>query len=129
MPVYSMDLKMKLTNETPLEGQYWLTIGYPGANRWGICSSDDALQGLRGTFSYSEKLGFEGTTCFKGETEKDGELAVIALRLRVFRGGVIDEQWWRVGKGGSGFWVQKPRPDVKNEFEWIIRKIDRSNDL
>lgn len=129
MPSYSMDLKIKLADETLLDGQYWLTIGYPKLNRWGICSSDDSLQGLGGTFSYSEKLGFEGTTCFKGETEQQGEGAIISLRLRMFRGGVIDESSWRVGKGGSGFWVQKPRADIKKEFEWVIRKIDRSDDL
>jgi len=129
MPVYSMDLKLKLMDDTVIDGQYWLTVGYPKSNRWGICSSDDALMGLGGTFNYSEKLGFEGTTFFKGETEQNGELAVISLRLRTFRGGVIDEASWRVGKGGTGLWVRKPRPDIKNDFEWTIRKIDKSNDL
>jgi hypothetical protein len=129
MPVYSMDMKLKLQDDSVLDGQYFLTIGYPKSNRWGICSSDDALQGLKGTFNYSEKLGFEGTTCFQGETEQNGEFAVISLRLRVFRGGVIDSQSWRVGKGGTGFWVRKPRADIKNDFEWVIRKIDTSNDL
>lgn len=129
MPFYSMDMKIKLSDGDELGGQNWLTIGYPGSRNWGICSSNVSIQGLRGTFSYSEKLGFEGTTCFRGDTQKDGEHAVIALRLRIFRGGNIDARSWKVGSKGKGVWVRKPRTDFEKEFEWVVRKIDRSRDM
>jgi hypothetical protein len=48
--------------------------------------------GLRGTFNYSEKLGYEGTTFYKDDTEQDPDFQVIVLRLAVFRGGIIDYQ-------------------------------------
>ncbi len=129
MPVYSMDLKVKLASGAELEGQNWLTVGYPGARRWGICSSNGELMGLRGTFNYSEKLGYQGTTFYKNDTEKDQDYAVIVFRLADFRGGVIDYQSWKVGKGGKGHWVTKPKPEFARDFEWVIRKIDTEDDL
>jgi hypothetical protein len=128
MPIYTMDMKIKLASGAELSGQNWLTINYPYNARWGICSSNAELTGLRGSFNYSEKLGFEGTTFYKDNTEREPDAQVIVFRLAIFRGGTIDYQSWQVGKGGKGHWVTKPKPEFARDFEWVIRTIDTSID-
>ena len=117
MPIYKIDMRLKTTDGNDLGGQNWLTINYPQDNCWGICSSNAVISGRKGKWNASEKLGYEGTTCYKGDSTD------IAFRLAKFRGGIIDQDSWDVGKGDVGKWYDVPT-GIQPDFTWVILSID-----
>jgi hypothetical protein len=121
-PIYKMDMQLKTTAGDDLGGQNWLTINFPDDASWGICSSNAVIQGRRGSYSIREKDGYEGTTCWKGQNT-DPASGTIAFRLAIFRGGIIDQASWAVGKSGQGQWFDTPA-GIAKDFTWVILTIN-----
>jgi hypothetical protein len=120
---YMFDLHIQSVTGEDIAKQNFLTK-FP--SRWGLCSSNVGLFGLKGDFSFSEKIGFQGTSFFQEGVPTD-DPAKALIRFPVFRGGVNDHESWDVGKSGDGIWTNMPahlNGLLVPTFRWTIRMID-----
>lgn len=122
--MYTFQLNLKQTEGGDLGGQNALTIV---DGRWSICSSNVGLFGMKGLYSFTEKVG-EAVQCtnFYDQGVPADNATKAMFRFLIFQGGT-DYKAWDVGKSGDGLWVNMPEKFkglLEKPFRWTIWMID-----